>query len=78
MIKLNFRRLKDLREDNDLKQEYLAKTLNVSPRSYSSYETGSRLISIHSLIKLAKFYNVSIDYLVGLTDEQKPYPRKDV
>lgn len=72
-----FRRLRDLREDNDLKQEYLAKILKVSPRSYSAYETGSRLISIQSLMILADFYNVSIDYLVGKTDEQKPYSRKN-
>lgn len=78
MVNLIFRRLKDLREDNDLKQEYLAKILKVSSRSYSAYETGSRLISIHSLMILANFYNVSVDYLVGKTDEPKPYPKKNV
>ncbi len=68
-------RLKDLREDKDLKQEDIAKFLNISQTNYSKYELGKINIPISSLIKLAKFYNTSIDYLLGLTNEIKPYPR---
>jgi transcriptional regulator with XRE-family HTH domain len=77
---LILKRLKDLREDNDLTQEYVGKLLNVVPRTYSGYETGTRSISIEALIKLAKFYNVSLDYIVELTDDPTPYKRdkKDV
>lgn len=68
-------RLKDLREDKDLKQEDIAKFLNISQTNYSKYELGKINIPISSLIKLAKFYNTSIDYLLGLTNEIKPYKR---
>ena len=68
-------RLKDLREDNDLKQEDVAKILNISQTNYSKYELGRINIPIDSLIILADFYNTSIDYLIGLTDEIKPYSR---
>lgn len=68
-------RLKDLREDNDLKQEDVAKILNISQTNYSKYELGKVNIPINSLIVLATFYNTSIDYLLGLTNENKPYSR---
>lgn len=68
-------RLKDLREDHDLKQEDVAKILNISQTNYSKYELGKINIPIDSLIILADFYNTSIDYLIGLTDEIKPYTR---
>jgi transcriptional regulator with XRE-family HTH domain len=68
-------RLKDLREDHDLKQEYIAKILNISQTNYSKYELEKVNIPISSLIVLADFYNTSIDYLIGLTDEIKPYTR---
>ena len=69
-------RLKNLREDSDLTQSAIAKLLNVSQRAYSHYENGDREIPIDCLIELAKFYETSIDYLVGLTDVIRPYPRK--
>ena len=69
-------RLKDLREDRDLKQEDVAKILNITQTNYSKYELGKINIPISSLIKLAKFYNTSVDYLLGLTSETKPYPRQ--
>ena len=69
-------RLKDLREDRDLKQEDVAKFLNISQTNYSKYELGKINIPISSLVKLSKFYNTSIDYLLGLTNETKPYPRQ--
>lgn len=68
-------RLKDLMEDHDLKQEDVAKILNISQTNYSKYELGKINIPIDSLIILADFYNTSIDYLIGLTDEIKPYTR---
>ena len=68
-------RLKDLREDKDLKQEDIAKILNISQTNYSKYELGKINIPINSLIILATFYNTSIDYLLGLTNESRPYTR---
>ena len=68
-----YQRIKDLREDRDLKQKQLADLLNISQTTYSRYESGVLDIPSVSLIKLAKFYNTSIDYLVGLTDNKQPY-----
>lgn len=69
-------RIRDLREDNDLKQKELACILSIAQTTYSGYERGRVNIPIPILIRLAKFYNTSIDYLLGLTDEKKPYPRR--
>lgn len=63
-------RIRDLREDKDLSQAELADLLNVSQTTYSRYETGKLDIPSQSLIKLAKFYNVSVDYLLGLTKSE--------
>ena len=71
-----FPRLKDLREDSDLKQKQLADLLHIGQPAYNHYEKGNREIPIDCLIKLAKFYGTSIDYLVGITDIMCPYPRK--
>ena len=68
-------RIKDLREDKELKQETIANLLNCKQQTYSRYETGEITIDIYRLKTLALFYNTSIDYLIGLTDEIKPYPR---
>ena len=70
-------RIKNLREDSDLKQKDLAAYLNCSQVSYSYYEIGKRDIPTSTLIRLAEFYKCSTDYLLGLTDEKKPYPRKN-
>ena len=69
-------RLKDLREDHDLKQEDVAKILNISQTNYSKYELGKINIPINSLIVLADFYNTSIDYLLGITNESKTISSK--
>ena len=69
-------RLRDLREDNDLKQKQLADLLQVHQTTYSDYELGRLNIPVAALHKLADFYNVSIDYLLGRTDVKEPYPRK--
>ena len=68
-------RLKGLRENKDYKQEEIAKMLNITQSAYSYYEMGKRQIPSDALIKLALFYNTSVDYLLGLTDERKPYPK---
>lgn len=68
-------RLKEIREDKDLLQIDVSKYLNVSQVAYSYYEIGKRQIPIDLLIKLAKYYNTSVDYLLGLTDERKAYPK---
>ncbi len=66
-------RLKDLREDTDTTQKTLAEYLHIKQNTYSQYENGQRQIPIPILIKLAKFYNVSVDYILHLTDNPKPY-----
>lgn len=71
-----YQRLKELREDVDLRQRELAKYLHCTQVCYSRYELGKRDIPTYALIKLAEFYNTSTDYLLGLTNEPKPYPRK--
>ena len=63
-----FRRIRDLREDHDLTQKEVAKKLNCSQQVYSNYELGQRDIPTDILIKLSKFYNVSVDYILGLSD----------
>jgi transcriptional regulator with XRE-family HTH domain len=68
-------RLRNLREDKDLNQDDIARLLNISQTTYSRYESGVLDIPSLSLIKLADFHKTSIDYLVGLTDVGKPYPR---
>ena len=69
-------RIKDMREDKDLLQKDVAEFLNISQNNYSKYELGKINIPISTLKKMAIFFNTSIDYLLGLTDEIKPYPRK--
>ncbi len=70
-----YRRIRDLREDADLLQKDLAQYLHCSQVCYSYYEMGKRDIPTEVLIQLAQFYNTSIDYLLGMTDESRPYPR---
>ena len=72
---MDVQRLKEIRQDKDLYQKDIAKILNTSQKQYSLYETGMRLIPIDKLEKLAKYYDTSIDYLIGLTNERKPYPK---
>ena len=71
-----YRRIRDLREDRDMTQVQLAKMLNCSQRTYSNYERGDIEISTRVLIELARFHDTIIDYLLELTDEKRPYPRK--
>ncbi len=68
-----FERVRNLREDRDINQTQIAEYLQVHQTTYSDYELGNLNIPIDVLIKLARFYETSIDYLVGLTDDPKPY-----
>lgn len=69
-----YQRIRDLREDADLSQGDIAKVLHISQRGYSHYERGDNDIPTEALIKLARFYHTSIDYLLGITNERTPYP----
>lgn len=69
-------RIKDLREDKEIKQIEMAKQLNISQTNYSKYELGKINIPIETLKKIAIILDTSIDYLLGLTDTAIPYPRK--
>ena len=68
-------RIRDLREDKDFTQTYIAGILGITQQTYSRYETGEITIDIFNLIKLAKFYNTSTDYLLGLTNNSTPYEK---
>jgi len=72
-MKYYYHRLKDLREDRDkpIKQEDIAKLLDTTQQTYSLWERGDREIPFHHAITLAKFYNVSLDYIAGLTNNKK-------
>ena len=70
------KRIRDTREDRDLKQEHVAKVLHTSQSYYSKYELGKRPLPIEHLITLCKFYNLSADYLLGFTNEPKQLPKR--
>lgn len=75
---LKYRRIRDLREDNDLTQTQVAKILGVAQRTYSHYENDTVNISIDQISILADFYKTSVDYLINRTDEKKPYPKPKI
>jgi len=68
-----FKRLRDMREDRDMTQAQMAEMLKVHQTTYSDYEIGNLNVPIEIFIKLAEFYNTSIDYLAGVTDNPKRY-----
>ena len=68
-----YQRLKDCREDKDMKQKEIAAILNDTQQHYQLYESGKREMPMHLFIILAKFYNVSIDYLAGLTNDKRKF-----
>lgn len=70
-----YTRIRSLREDHDLTQKKIASILNMSQTGYSKYETGENDIPTRILINLSLYYNTSVDYLLGITDVQKPYTR---
>lgn len=67
-----YQRIRDLREDKDKTQQEIADYLEKGLTTYRRWETGEREIPVHIIIQLAKYYNVSLDYLVGLTNNSKP------
>ena len=69
-------RIRELREDSDLSQKDLAEYLQVHQTTYSSYELGKLGVTADVLVKLAQFYKVSADYILGLTDSKTPYTKK--
>ena len=69
-------RLRDLREDHDLTQTQVAKLLNMGQTGYSKYETGENDVPTQVLLQLADYYHTSVDYLLGRTDEPRPYPSR--
>ena len=66
-----YQRLRDLREDHDLSQKYIAALLKTTQPQYARYESGERELPMHHFITLAKYYNISLDYIAGLTDTPK-------
>ena len=70
-----YQRIRDLREDRDLNQTQIAKYLGMSQTGYSKYETGENDIPSAVLIKLARYYNTSVDYLLGKTDQKERCPK---
>lgn len=75
VIKMIHKNIRGLREDNDIKQKNLAEILNIAQNTYSQYETGKISFTDSMLMKLADFYNTSIDYLLDRTDVKDPYPK---
>ena len=73
---MHFQRLKDLREDKDMTQTQISEILDIQQTVYSRYERGFQTIPVEHLIKLADFYEVSTDYILGRTLVKKPYPKK--
>ncbi len=73
---MRYGRIRDLREDRDLTQVEIARLLNCSQRIYSNYERGDVDVPTEILRKLAELHHTSVDYLLGLTDEREPYPRR--
>ena len=73
---LPYGRIRDLREDRDLTQKQMGEILGCSQRIYSNYECGDVDIPTEILKALAQFHGTSVDYLLGLTDEKVPYPRR--
>lgn len=71
-------RLRELREEMELTQRVVADYLHIEQNTYSQYENGVRQIPIPLLINLALYYSVSCDYLLGITEERKPYPRSKI
>lgn len=71
---MQFQRLEDLRIDNDKTQAEIAEVLTCKREVYRRYEKGIREIPVWALIRLAKYYNTSTDYILGLTNKQEPYP----
>ena len=75
-MNMTVNRIRDLREDSDLTQKQIADYLDCDQSLYSKYERGERVLPLDIAVRLAQYYPTSVDYLLGLTDVRKPYPRK--
>ena len=73
-MEIKYNRLKDLREDHDYTQQQVAAAIGITQRKYSYIETGMQQLTAEVLVPLARFYGVSVDYLLGETDEPRRYP----
>lgn len=73
---MKYQRLQDLREDHDLRQQDVADILHCQRNVYRRYECGEREVPVWVIVTLAEYYNVSTDYLLGLTSRKMPYPKK--
>ncbi len=73
---MHFQRIEDLRVDKDMTQQHMADFLHCKREVYRRYEKGEREIPVWAVIQLAVFFETSVDYILGLTDEKKPYRRK--
>ena len=73
-MEMKHNRLKDLREDHDYTQQQVADAIGITQRKYSYIETGVQQLTAEVLVPLARFYEVSVDYLLGETDEPRRYP----
>lgn len=71
-----FERMKQLREDRDLSQSYIADLLRIGQKTYSDYELGKTRIPVESMLLLAKYFNVGMDYLCGISEIKSEYPKK--
>lgn len=73
-MSMQYKNIKALREDQEIKQQQLAAVLGIAQNTYSQYETGKIAFTDEMLVKLANFYKTSVDYLLDRTNEKKPYP----
>lgn len=73
---LRYERIRSMRTDRGLSQQQIAELLNVKQNTYSQYEIGVLNYPLDVVVKLAEYYETSVDYLLGLTDEKAPYPRR--
>ena len=69
-------RIRELREDHSLTQQKVADLLHIGQRTYADYESGKTRIPIDNIMILARFYNISMDYITGASNVRKPYPKK--
>jgi len=74
-MKYKYHRIKDLREENDLTQEYIARKLKTYTTTYQRWERGDTEIPVHIIIKLCEYYNISADYILGFTNKIKTLPK---
>ena len=69
-------RIRELREDNDYKQTYVANAIHVAQTTYSDYEKGKVRIPVECVVELARFYDVDLNFIIGVSDEKREFPKK--